>query len=43
MTNSGICNNCARRREELFLVFIEGHTRVGECESWSKECLENTK
>jgi hypothetical protein len=41
--NSGICNNCGRKSEELFPVFVEGHTKVSECEYWCKECLMNRK
>jgi hypothetical protein len=29
MINSGICKNCSRKREELFPVFVEGHTKAG--------------
>ena len=44
-SNNGgsICNNCGRKKEELFPVFIEGHTKAGECEYWCKECLMNRK
>jgi hypothetical protein len=43
-TNGGICNNCDKRREEeLFPVFVEGHTKASECEYWCKECLMNRK
>ena len=37
------CNNCGRKKEELFPVFIEGHTKAGECEYWCKECLMNRR
>jgi hypothetical protein len=47
MTNSssGVCNNCGRKseEEELFPVFVEGHTKAGKCEYWCKECLSNRK
>ena len=41
--SSGICNNCGRKREELFPVFVEDHTKPGKCEYWCKECLMNRK
>jgi hypothetical protein len=43
LTNSGICKNCGRKREELFPVLVEGHTKDGKCEYWCKECLRNRK
>ncbi|MDP8941961.1 MAG: hypothetical protein M3M84_05420 [Thermoproteota archaeon] len=43
INSSGICDNCARKSEELFPVFVEGHTRAGKCEYWCKECLMNRK
>ncbi|MFL6359208.1 MAG: hypothetical protein ACJ71K_12410 [Nitrososphaeraceae archaeon] len=41
--NESICNNCGRKMEELFPVFIEGRTKAGKCEYWCKECLGNRK
>jgi hypothetical protein len=42
-TKKGTCGNCNQYRNELFPVFIEGHTEVGKCEYWCKECLKNKK
>ena len=42
-TSGGVCNNCGKRSEELFPVFVEGHTKANECEYWCKECLMNRK
>lgn len=39
----GICNNCDKKKEELFPVFIEGHTKASECEYLCRECLMNRK
>ena len=41
ITNSGLCKNCGRKKEELLPVFIEGQTSVGKCEYWCKDCLRN--
>lgn len=41
ITDSGMCDNCGRKKVELLPVFIEGRTRVGKCEYWCIECLRN--